>query len=55
MSVSTSNSQSGMVSLVVLTMSSAFLLGLVAVATMSQFGPMICVLARAFGLPPLIA
>jgi len=43
-----------MVSLVVLTLSLAFLGGLAAVATFSQLGPVVCVLARVLGLPPLV-
>lgn len=54
MSVSSSSGQAGMVSLVVLTLSSTFLLAVATVAAFSQLGPVVCVLARVLGLPPLV-
>lgn len=54
MSVPSLNGQAGTVSLVVLTISSTVLATLATVATFSELGPVVCVLARVLGLPPLI-
>jgi len=53
MKASSVSSQAGMISLIVLTVTSIFLLSLSVVATASELGPFVCLLARALGLPPL--